>query len=191
LKLRAKGWLDPKGTPFSDGETIVKASIETLAPLLAKLLKPTRKLVSVVKFSNGTMEELSGEVLPAATDEKKPKVATTVATPTKGCPAPDFASAELKAREVLEHFLSPEQMADFRRYNRFISAGGTTGHQYMITSRHARDQLAQFQRTLYDLDEGRPYCVHDWTVPAAEEMLALHLLVQLPGWERELRYLEE
>jgi len=110
--------------------------------------------------------------------------------PTRGCPAPDFRSAELKARVVLETFLTDEQREDFQRYNRFVSVGATTGHRYMITSRHARDELSQWQRTLYDLDDRIPLCVHDWGVPAAEEMLALHVLVQLPEYETYLRYLE-
>lgn len=38
-------------------------------------------------------------------------------------------------------------------------------------------------------DEGVAYCVHDWSVPAAEEMLAIHLLLKLPGYEGELRFL--
>ena len=33
----------------------------------------------------------------------------------------------------------------------------------------------------------RALCVHDWVVPAPEEMLSLHLLLQLPGWESYLR----
>lgn len=131
---------------------------------------------------------LSPPALPA---KPEPKKAVTVAAPTRGCPAPNFPPAELRAREVLEHFLSADQIADFRRYNRFITVGGTTGYRYMVTSRHARDQLSTFQRTLYDLDNQVALCVHDWSVPAAEEMLALHILVQLPGYEGYLRYLEE
>jgi hypothetical protein len=34
---------------------------------------------------------------------------------------------------------------------------------------------------------GRAFCVHDWTVPASEEMLALHLFLTMPGREHYLR----
>ena len=60
----------------------------------------------------------------------------------------------------------------------------------MVTSRQATDALAHYQRTLYDLDEDRPLCVHDWSVPPAEEMLSLHVLLALPDWERFLRHEE-
>src|ERR1700694_4718968 len=63
--------------------------------------------------------------------------ATTVAAPTRGCPAPDFVKADIKAREVLEHFLTPEQLEDFRRCNRFVAVGGTTGHRSMVASANA------------------------------------------------------
>jgi hypothetical protein len=86
-------------------------------------------------------------------------------------------------------FLDDDQAEDFEDRNAFVSIGVETGHRYMVTSRHARDQLATWRRQLYDLDEGRPYCVHDYAVPAAEEMLALHLLLQIPGRESYLRHL--
>jgi hypothetical protein len=60
----------------------------------------------------------------------------------------------------------------------------------MVTSRHARDQLATYHRSLYDLDDKVPLCVHDWDVPAPEEMLAIHVLLSLPGWELYMRRLE-
>lgn len=200
-----KKWL--REVPPAEGDTILKGPLDDVATLLAKLLKPNRKLVSVVKFSNGEVEELCssssgtnghpyrepGETKGAPPEVvEKPKVpekAATVAAPVRGCPAPDFVRAELKARQVLEHFLDPDQMEDFRRYNRFITVGGTTGHRYMVTSRHNKAALEKYTRTLFDLDEGVPYCVHDWSVPAAEEMLAIHLLLKLPGYEGELRFL--
>lgn len=45
-------------------------------------------------------------------------------------------------------------------------------------------------RSVYDLDEARVLCLHDWVVPAAEELLELLLCLSLPGREREARSLE-
>ena len=197
-----KGWLiSPSGALFSSGtlKTELSAPIDKVAKQLARTLKPTRKIVTAVRFSNGQMEEIvEPEGFPTASassvanvkpvDEKpEPVAAASVAAPVRGCPSPEFEAAEIKARGVLAAFLDPDQFADFRRHNRFVSQGAVTGHHYMITSRQAKDSLARFQRTLYDLDEDRPLCVHDWSVPAAEEMLSLHLLVRLPGWELYLR----
>jgi len=123
--------------------------------------------------------------------KRKPKAAASIAAPVRGCPAPDFSKAELRAQGVLRTFLDPEQIADFNRYNKFVSIGQTTGNRYMITSRHATDELATYTRSLYDLDLKMPLCVHDWDVPASEEMLGLHVLLQLPGWESYLRVSED
>lgn len=116
-----------------------------------------------------------------------PVVGTSVAAPVRGCVSPEFLKAELKARMVLEHFLGDDQIEDFRRYNRFISVGVDTGHRYMIASRHAGHEHHASFRSLYDLDDDRALCVHDWAVPASEEMLGLHVLLQLPGWELYVR----
>lgn len=190
-----KRWLVDAIT-IGDGSTRVAAPMAKVAKVIAKALKPDRKLVSAIVFADGTMAQHERhEVEPVAPDKvlpkatRKPKAATTVAAPVRGCPAPDFAQAELKAQRVLEAFLQPPQIEDFRRHNRFISIGHS-GKRYMITSRHARDSLALYHRSLYDLDDQTPLCVHDWDIPAPEEMLAIHVLLALPGWEPYLRKLE-
>lgn len=216
---RKQGWIDKDATVVAD-YAVLRAPVDKVAGVLSRALKPGRKLVSAVQFSDGAIREVTtrnyddengAEDLPQARvisleDAKaakkkadaKPEVvepeivkATTVAAPVRGCPAPDFPPAELRARQVLMTFLNPEQREDFLRYNRFITVGATTGHRYMITSRHARDELAEYQRSFYDLDERWPYCVHDWDVPAPEEMLGLHILCSLPGYEQYLRTIRD
>jgi hypothetical protein len=196
-------WLPTSEDPaplFSDVgilKTTLEAPIDKVAKQLAKLLKPHRKIISAVQFKDGAIEEIfDNEPEPPKADaqpyrDPAPVVAaTSVAAPTRGCPVPDFGTAELKARGVLATFLSRDQIDDFARYNRFVTTGADTGHRYMVTSRQATDSLARYQRTLYDLDEDRPLCVHDWSVPPAEEMLSLRVLLALPDWERFLRHEE-
>lgn len=210
-----KGWLDKTDDAvFDEGSFILKAEIKKAQAKLAKALKPGRETVTIVRFAGGQMEELMAEPTadtaavastpqtglgpPAAAaratgdaeEAKTAQAAATVAKPYLGCPPPDFAAAVLRANRVLEQFLTEEQKEDFRKYNRFITIGGATGHRLMITSRLARTQLATWQRSLYDLDDETPLCVHDWDVPPAEEMLALHLLVAQPQHEMYLRQLE-
>ena len=91
---------------------------------------------------------------------------------------------------MLDVFLDEQQKEDFRKYNRFLSVGALTGHRYLVTSRYAKGQLVRWERSLFDLDDDRPFCVHDWSVPAAEEMLALHLMLQCKNEEPYLRHLE-
>lgn len=118
------------------------------------------------------------------TDSTEPVKAATIKKPTRGCPAPSFEQIRLRATRVLRAFLTPQQAADFNQHQRFVSTGKDTGHRYMLTSRNAPDQLQNFgSRCLFDLDENRAYCVHDWDVPAEEELLALHCLLSLPGHE--------
>ncbi len=186
-----KKWLNPSGGgPLNlktDGETIVKAPLMDVQAALTKLLKPGRTMVTAVKFSDGRVEEVH-----ATPDEtKKPVAGTSVAKPTQGCPLPAFEQAEIKARRVLETFLDDEQLDQFRQENAVTCIGALTGHRYIVISRNNTKLLRRFGgRQFYDLDDKVPFCVHDWHVPAAEEMLGLVLLAQLPEHENYLRHLE-
>lgn len=194
-----KKWL-PEGTiiPHND-KTLIRGPLDDVAKQLAKLMKPGRQILSVVKFADGSMREIHDAAIAGAANEayrtaagkEEPKAAASVATPTRGCPAPDFDRAELRATRVLEHFLDQQQLSDFRRYNRFVVVGEDSGHHYMVTSRNNRDDLANYQRSLFDLDENEAICVHDWAIPAPEEMLTLSTLLQVPGWESWMRRLPE
>lgn len=200
---RKKDWIGEAITAddmVRDGSHRLAAPMPAVAKALARYMKANRRVVHAVRFANGKMiEEAESETAPAGGEnpatpaepyrDPAPAVAASVATPTRGCPAPAFDRAEIKAREVLTAFLTPEQIADFGEHNRFITIGDS-GRRYMVTSRHATDSLAQYSRSLFDLEENMPLCVHDWSVPAAEEMLTLHILLQLPGWENYLRHLE-
>jgi len=176
----------------------LRAKISQVQKVLTKHLKPKREQVSVVRFASGKMVEMTEQVieqieaLPESSPSPKPDpkpalVAATVAEPFRGCPAPDFDPAEVRAQAVMRAFLTPEQIEDFETDGAFVSVGADTGHRYVVTSRLARTQLQKYTRSLYDLDERVPYCVHDWEVPPAEEALALHLLLSVPGREMFLR----
>jgi hypothetical protein len=177
------------------GSITFSTKIGTVQRFLAKALRPGKSFVSAVKFADGRMEEISSAALPIESlevmkaEEKKDAKAVTVAKPTLGCPMPHFSEADLKARQVLSDFLSHEQMEDFEEHQRFVSVGAATGHKYMVTSRHAPSQLALFGgRQLYDLDQETSFCIHhDEYLPAAEEMLTLHVMLQFPGHEMYLR----
>lgn len=210
-----KGWCSEKTVLGQGAANLLTAPIAKVTKVLVKVLKPGRETVSAIRIADGKIEEIhqsvfedDGETPPyrggAVPDAgrsaalakgepvkgevvERPAVATTVAKPERGCPPPDFPPAELKARAVLSSFLDENQREDFRAHNRFVSVGGSTGHRYMVTSRHAVGALRTYQRSLYDLDEERAICTHDHSVPAAEELLALHLLVTLPGHEDYLR----
>jgi hypothetical protein len=206
------------GSSHPDPQTVdLGASISDVQKVLAKPLKPGRKLVSAVRFTNGKIEEITEQTIglieapaPAEVIEEttgthrrptrdkiekaaKPASAATVAAPAIGCPSPDFERAEIRATRVLEAFLTADQLEDFRTTQSFIALGHETNHRYMIVSRHApnRQRVSPSHRSLIDLDDNHSLCVHDWLVPAAEEMLALLLCVSVPGAERYVRYLPD
>jgi hypothetical protein len=206
---RTKPWCEPEAFPPiselpNEHAVDLNAPLGKVQKLLSKALKPTRTLMDVVKFSDGRMEEVTNwpvdpEVEPGYRDsakpekpKPKPEAGTTVAQPTQGCPAPDFQKAEDRATEVLCAFLSREQVDDFNRHQRFVTVGADTGHRYMLTSRTARDQLGHFGgRSVYDLERRHALCVHDYTIPAPEELLSLHLFLSLPGRESYIRAIPE
>ncbi len=176
-----------KGAPMrghsGTGALTIHKRLATVKNRLAKDLKPGRSLVDVVQFKSGEIVEHS-----VAPIKEPPVRGTTVAAPTVGCAVPTLEAAEIKARAVLMAFLDDDQASDFMAHNRFMSAGAATGHRYMVTSRYEKDNVARdVHGQLFDLTDDNPLCVHDYTVPAAEEMLALHLLLQIPEREMYMR----
>ncbi len=191
-------WAEAKAFELEDGsdpyrdsaehKIDLKASIDDVSAVLSESLNVGRTIVTAVQFSDGKLREVrEGEKVP-----EKAKAAATVAKPIRGCPAPNFSPIEHRAGEVLRAFLTEQQVRDFDSLQRFVTRGADTGHMYMLTSRTAPAELGSFGgRQLFDLDEQRAFCVHyDDDVPAAEELLALHLFLRLPGHEAYLRTLE-
>jgi hypothetical protein len=184
---------------LSEQTFVLAAPISKVQKFLSSRLKPHRKQLSVVRFTNGRLEEVTestlavidtaGEASEETTKPAKPApvIAATVARPVIGCPAPDFDEAEVRATRVLSRFLDKDQLLDFRAHQQFMAVGADTGHRYILTSRHCRSRLAERTRTLFDLDENMPLCVHDWEVPAAEELLGLLLHLQIRGAETYVR----
>ena len=196
-----------------DGVTIhLNAPVEKVQAILFKAMKAKRRAVMAVRFSDNAMEEITQVETPdgveakipsktkPAKDEKvekkedpKPVVAATVARPVNGCPMPAFEETNIRATRVLEAFLTPEQSEDYSKTGAFIVAGADTGHRYMVCNRERPNYYQKHLggRQLYDMQEKRPICVHDWTVPAPEEMLGILFMLALPGREIDLLNLPE
>ena len=201
LPLTSSAYRTPKGV-----EVLLAAPLDKVQKVLAKLLKPGRELVHAVRFTSGRIEETSSstalarvahedkaEEKAAAAAKDKPKAGASVSQPVNGCPMPDFPAADVRASRVLETFLEPDQVDDYRRRGAFITTGADTGRRYLVANRE-QPALMRAQmggRQLFDLDLGHPICVHDWAVPPPEEMLALHLCLTLPGREAKLLMLPE
>jgi hypothetical protein len=183
----------------SAGVTItLRAKIEAVQKVLAKALKPERSLLTAVRFMDGRIEEVrepkSEKKEPAVLElpKEEPKAAVTVAKPVVGCPMPEFPEADVRASRVLEAFLDPDQIRDYRETGAFVTRGADTGRRYLVANRERPSMLKKCGgRQLFDLEENRALCVHDWSVPPPEEMLALHLFLVTPGNESYIRTLPE
>jgi len=199
---------------FREQSLQLNAPISRVQDFLQKKLKPHRKQVSAVRFTSGRMEEVSEATLkiidsPASHEEsasraeaitpipepppkpakvERPERAVTVAQPVLGCPAPDFDDAQQRANAVLRAFLTEEQVEDYEERGQFVALGVETGHRYLLTSRTSRHALGHTSfRSLYDVDEERAFCVHDWEVPSGEELLGLLVHLSIPGLESYAR----
>jgi len=188
---------------LKDQSFLLRAPISKVQGFLQKTLKPHRKQLSAVRFTNGRIEELTeatlatidaqpepvvAEAKPEPVKKPEPERAVTVSQPVLGCPAPDFDEVEVRATRVLKAFLAHDQIADFERRQQFVAIGGDTGHRYLLTSRNSRRALRGVSgRSLFDMDENIALCVHDWEVPASEELLALFVHISIPGLEKYVR----
>jgi hypothetical protein len=172
-------------------EVMLRAPLAKVQAVVSKLLKPGRPLLHAVTYGDGSIEQVSTAAIPPA-GAKRPRAGATVAQPTIGCPVPEFPESEVRANRVLREFLPPDAYAEYERLGAITAIGADTGHEYVITHRERRGLMrSRSYRSLYDLTEDRALCVHDWTVPAPEEMLALLLCVTLPGNESRVRALPE
>jgi hypothetical protein len=175
------------------GELMLPRPLSKVQPMVARAMKPGRALLSAVVYRDGMVEEVhQGPYRTPArsgTSEiavvKEAEAAVTVAQPTKGCPVPEFERADVRATRILRTFLSPSQLGDFDRTQSFVVTGADSARLYILTSRQAPpDRLARVEgRSVYCVDTKAAICVHDWTVPAAEELLELALFLGLPGRE--------
>lgn len=180
-------WDEVQNQDFETGDPQERA-IQLAVPIadvgrfLRRRLRPDRAAsLSVVRIGQGKIQEM----YESAHEESDDSVtAATTWRPVLGCPAPSFDSIRRRATRVLRAFLTPSQVDEFEAYQRFETVGADTGHRYMLTSRNAPDELRRFgNRSVFDLDERRAYCVHDWDIPAEEELLTLLCLLSLPGHE--------
>jgi len=175
------------------GKLMLPRPLSKVQPIVARAMKPGRALLSAVVYRDGMVEEVhqgpyrtparseTTEIVPT----KEAEAAVTVAEPTKGCPLPEFERADVRATRILRTFLSSSQLEDFDRAQSFVVTGADSGRIYILTSRQASpDRLARVGgRSVFCVDTRSPICVHDWTVPAAEELLELALFLGLPGRE--------
>jgi len=203
-----KAWDSMPNEAFAAGRSTthhvtLKAPITQIESFLTRQLRGVSDTVSVMITDRGSLYEIKAEdrvtdtnVVPfrraapggdADVEEEKPKekpvAATTVRKPAIGCPAPNFEDTIVRATQVLKTFLTSEQVEDYEHHQKFVTIGGASGRRYLLTSRHALSTHGYSSRTVRDIDRDRELCVHDWGLPAPEELLAMHLMLSMPEYE--------
>ena len=165
----------------------LRAPIAAVQKVLAKAMKPGRRVVSAVRFTDGRIEEVfvaqttvagvttttTALALPAASKGAKKdalakvakvEAAVSVAAPTIGCPAPDFGKSEVRARRVLLAFLNERQRTDLVATGRFVTRGQDTGRRYLLSLRDGPEGLLRTGgRGVYDLDAAEATTRRGWS----------------------------
>lgn len=94
---------------------------------------------------------------------------------------------DTRASEVLERFSTTAQWATWSQHGWMRVLGGRSGHVYRLC--HRRTPAARHQGAIaWDCDDGLPMRASVWTLPPAEEVLALKLYLEhAEPWVRNSR----
>jgi hypothetical protein len=182
---RKKKWCAPICGISPKGESVltldvpvVKAGLELLSRGDAKDLKKRKAILTAVKSEAGKMFAIAGgeqlEQKIAKMEDKKEAV--TSKRPTLCCPTP-ISGPDVRASEVLRAFSTTRQWRSWREHGFLVAHGNLTGHPYRICHRHS--ELARRQgKITWDLHDDHVVHCYDWSVPPAEEVLAVKLCLE-------------
>lgn len=164
-------------TKLEDQTFTLPEKIESVHKVLMKQLKKDKTTITAVKLADGSITEVLNpdKVLP-------PGDSVTVEKPARGCPPrPEMPPREVRATRVLEMFLNPVQLADFRERGAVCVVGCATGHRYSVCHplAAARLQSPHCGHLVVDLDDDYRYCTYQMNLPPAEELLAHVLMLEL------------
>lgn len=165
---------------------VLEGPLAKVAPSLVKFITPKKQTITAVKFKDGHMEVVEGSdtrqvmanetAVETAVAKAGAEAAVTAKAPNRGCP--DCVEAPRSpAAEVLETFLTNDQLRDWRKWGCFEAVGSHSKHTYLVSHRHSKF-AAKWSRMVYDLTAKHPICVYDWTVPPEEETLAVKLFLE-------------
>lgn len=188
VKARKKGWVaDTAGIAETGGELEIAASVSDAGNVLLKRHWRRRGIITVVKSVNGELEVVEGdnpkEHKQAAKKSGKGSAAVTTSRPTLCCPS-CVSGPDRRASQVLAAFCTPTQLGTWRKHGYLECYGGTTGRCYRLYHRHHPRAIKRGHCGI-DMSTGRTVDAYDWSLPPAEEVLALkHALEHRECWVR-------
>ena len=191
VKARKKGWVaDTAGIPETGGELVINATVTDAGHvLLARRGRKRKGIITVVKSVAGKVEVVEGEdpeQLEAAAEKSGDgSKAVTTPRPTLCCPK-CISGPDRRASQVLAEFSTPQQLRDWRTHGYLECYGGTTGRCYRLYHRHHPVAIHRGKLGV-DLSTGGTVHAYDWSLPPAEEVLALkHALEHCECWVRNV-----
>lgn len=170
-EARKKKWVKQHVGFVPDGEITIKvaASVQDAGRIL--LGKKTKGKLTAVRSDDGKVT--------AAWDEKdlaKAKEAATVRRPTLCCPLP-VPGPDQRASEVLRAFCTPRQWKDWCEDGLLRCYGNLSGRLYEVLHRHHPTAIRR-QKIVWDVAGGHVMHCYDWSVPPAEEVLTMKLVLE-------------
>jgi hypothetical protein len=179
-KAREKKWVRQHIGFIPDGEIKIEvaASVQDAGKMFIGE-KPKGKLTAI--------RSEDGKVT-AIWDEKgldKAEEAATVRRPTLCCPTP-VPGPDQRASEVLQAFCTPRQWKDWCEDGFLRCYGNLSGRLYEVLHRHHPIAIERGKIT-YDVEAGCVMHCYDWSVPPAEEVLSIKLVLEhAEHWIRNL-----
>ena len=181
-RARKKRWLTELEGVTLTGTTVLTIAapiVEAGRVLLDRKGRKTKLdgLLTVVRSTDGAVQsEHDPEDAERALAKPKADKAVTTRRPTLCCPFP-VSGPDIRASEVLAAFSTPSQWEEWCEHGRLHCRGNLSGHRYRIAHRHSA--LAREQgKICWDETDGVVVHCYDWSVPPAEEVLAVKLTLE-------------
>lgn len=118
---------------------VVEAPLKKVAPVVIKMLRPGKQVLSAVVLKDGKVETVEGSDMAALEPlaaKPEAKAGATVRRATPCCPT-CHEGAISPATEALLSFLTPEQHEQWRDHRYLVAVGQITGHRYMLMHRNS------------------------------------------------------
>jgi hypothetical protein len=180
VKARKKGWVPNIAGIADKGESKLEidATVDAAGKVLLGRKRPRKGILTVIKAERGGLVAVKGdgeelEIAAAAADATE---AATVRRPTLCCPH-CTTGPDLRASQVLQSFSTTEQWRSWLNLGYLYCHGNLSGRRYLVAHRH---HPIAIQNKYIVWDTTGDHVIHcwDWSVPPAEEVLSIKLVLE-------------
>lgn len=174
-RARKKEWVEQHIGFVPDGESRIEvaASIQDCGRFL--LGKKPKGRLTAVKSTSGHVSAVT-EDPEKAVSAPDAAAAATVQRPTLCCPSP-VPGPDERASEVLRTFCTRRQWSEWERDGTLHCYGNLSGRRYEILHRH-HPVAVKRGKIVWDMEDRKVMHAYDWSVPPAEEVLELKLVLE-------------